>query len=111
MGNREITIIMKINIILLVLIISVVFFVYKFFTIRGLQDLRRVEDIVEPIYTQDCFPRTLQQNGVSKKCFEYANLGQKIFCKKTEIKMIEEYYQKGQEQDSLNDGAGHFCAD
>ena len=102
---------MKINIILSVLIILIVFFVYKFFTIKGLQDSRRIDGIVEPIYTQDCYPKTLQQNGVSKKCFEYANLGQKIFCKESEIKRIEEYYQKGQEQDPLNDGKGHFCAD
>jgi hypothetical protein len=102
---------MKFKIILLILIISAGLFVYKFFTIKGLQDSRRIDGIVEPIYTQDCFPKTLQQNGVSKKCFEHANLGQKIFCKESEIKRIEEYYQKGQEQDPLNDGKGHFCAD
>lgn len=70
-----------------------------------------VDGIVEPVYTQDCFPRTLQQSGVSKKCFERANLGQNILCSPTEIKMIQEYYQKGQENDPLNDGSGHFCAD
>ena len=76
-----------------------------------LQKSRKVDDIVEPVYTQDCFPKTLEQSGVSKKCFENANLGQKKFCSETEIKKIEEYYKKGQDKDPLNDGSGNFCAD
>ncbi|MBR6099213.1 hypothetical protein IKP85_05640 [bacterium] len=84
---------------------------YKLFSVNGLREGRRVDGIVEPVYTQDCFPRTLQQSGVTKKCFERANLGQNIFCSKYEIKLIEEYYQKGQDKDPLNDGSGKFCAD
>lgn len=83
----------------------------NFDAISALQESRKVDGIVEPLYTQDCFPRTLEQNGVSKKCFENANLGQKKFCSETEIKKIEEYYKKGQDKDPLNDGSGNFCAD
>lgn len=79
-------------------------------TIEELQDLRRVDDIVEPVYTQDCFPKTLKKKGVTEKCFERANLGEDTFCSKSEIKMIEDYYKKGQENDPLNDGSGNFCA-
>ena len=102
---------MKMKILLLFIFFLILFFCYKFFSIRGLQESRRVDGIVEPIYTQDCFPRTLQLNGVTKKCFEYANLGQKAFCKKSELKMIEEYYKEGQDKDPLNNGSGQFCAD
>ena len=80
------------------------------YTIEQLQDLRRVDDIVEPVYTQDCFPRTLQKKGVTKDCFERANLGQDSFCSLSEIKMIKQYYKKGQDKDPLNDGSGNFCA-
>ena len=80
------------------------------YTIEQLQDLRRVDGIVEPVYTQDCFPRTLQKKGVTKECFERANLGQDDFCSASEIKMIKEYYKKGQDKDPLNNGSGQFCA-
>lgn len=80
------------------------------FTIEQLQDLRRVDGIVEPVYTQDCFPRTLQKKGVTKECFERANLKQDDFCSASEIKMIKEYYKKGQDKDPLNNGSGQFCA-
>lgn len=80
------------------------------YTIEQLQDLRRVDGIVEPVYTQDCFPRTLQKKGVTKECFERANLGQDDFCSASEVKMIKEYYKKGQNKDPLNNGSGQFCA-
>lgn len=80
------------------------------YTIEQLQDLRRVDGIVEPVFTQDCFPKTLQKKGVTYECFERANLGQNSFCSASEIKMIKEYYKKGQEKDPLNDGSGNFCA-
>ena len=83
----------------------------KKYTIEQLQDLRRVDGIVEPVYTQDCFPRTLQNNGVTKDCFERANLGQNDFCTTNEINMIKEYYENGQDKDPLNDGSGQFCAE
>ena len=84
---------------------------YKEFSIKGLQEARMTDGIVEPVYTQDCFPKTLQQSGVSKICFEHANLGQNIFCSKSEINSIKEYYKIGQDKDPLNDGSGQFCAD
>jgi len=80
-------------------------------TIEQLQDLRRIDGIVEPVYTQDCFPRTLQKKGVNKNCFERANLGNDTFCSASEIKMIKEYYKKGQDKDPSNNGNGNFCAD
>jgi hypothetical protein len=80
------------------------------YTIEQLQDLRRVDGIVEPVYTQDCFPRTLQKKGVTKECFERANLGQDDFCSASEVKMIKDYYKKGQNKDSLNNSSGQFCA-
>ena len=95
----------------LFLLLAICIICYKKFSITALQESRKIDGIVEPVYTQDCFPRTLKQNGVTKKCFERANLGQNIFCSKSEIKMIKEYYKKGQEKDPLNDGSGHFCAD
>ena len=94
---------------IIVLTISTIY--YKTLSIKGLQESRRVDDIVEPIYTQDCFPRTLEQSGVTKRCFERANLGQNILCSKDEIKKIEEYYKKGQDKDPLNNGSDQFCAD
>lgn len=65
------------------------------YTIKQLQDLRRINDTVEPVFTHDCFPRSLQKKGVTKNCFERANLGQDIFCSASEIKMIKKYYKKG----------------
>ena len=83
---------------------------YKIFSINALKDAKRTDGIVETVYTQDCFPRTLEQLGVRKNCFERANLGQYIFCSKSEIKMIEDYYKIGQDKDPLN-GSSKFCAD
>ncbi len=80
------------------------------YTIEQLQDSRRIDDIVEPVYTQDCFPRTLEKKGVTFNCFERANLGEDSACSLSEIKMIKEYYKKGQNKDPLNDGSGEFCA-
>lgn len=80
-------------------------------TIEELEDLRRVDGIVEPVYTQDCFPKTLEKKGVTKKCFERANLGCDAFCSKSEIKMIKKYYKKGQDKDPLNNVEGNFCAE
>lgn len=102
---------MKVKSILLILFILILIFCYKTFSISGLQDSRRVDGIVEPVYTQDCFPRTLQQSGVTKNCFERANLGQNIFCSKSELNKIEEYYKNGQDKDPLNNGSENFCAD
>ena len=81
------------------------------YTIEQLRNLRRSDGIVEPVYTQDCFPRTLQKKGVTKDCFERANLGQDSLCSASEVKMIKEYYKKGQDKDPLNDGSGQFCAE
>ena len=80
------------------------------YTIEQLQDLRRVDGIVEPVYTQDCFPRTLEKRGVTKECFERANLGQDSLCTLSEINMMKKYYKKGQDKDPLNSGSGQFCA-
>ena len=81
-------------------------------TIEQLQDSRRDKSgIVEPVYTQDCFPRTLQKKGVTKNCFERINLGDDSFCSMSEVKMIKEYYKKGYKKDPLNNGCGQFCAE
>lgn len=79
-------------------------------TLEQLQNSRRIDGIVEPVFTQDCFPRTLQKKGVTKDCFERANLGDNSFCSASEIKMIKDYYKKGQNKDPLNNGTGNFCA-
>ena len=76
-----------------------------------IQKSNLAEDVIAPVYTQDCFPRTLMQNGVTQKCFEGANFGNNEFCSESELKMIYEYYKKGQENDPLNDGSGNCCAD
>ncbi len=102
---------MRIRNLVLIIICILVLFCYKVFSISEFQKSRMVDGIVEPVYTQDCFPRTLQQSGVTKKCFERANLGQNIFCSKSEIELIEKYYKNGQDKDPLNDGSGNFCAD
>jgi len=83
------------------------------YSLEQLADLRRVDDIVEPVYTQDCFPRTLAKKGVSRECFERANLGEDSICSASEIKMIKEYYKRGQDKDPLNDplNSKNFCAD
>ena len=95
---------------LVFLLLILAFAFYKMFSLSSLQDSRRVDGIVEPVFTQDCFPQTLKQSGVSKLCFERANLGQNLFCTKSELKKIEEYYKIGQDKDPLNDGSGNFCA-
>ena len=97
--------------IFILLILILIIIGYKIFSINELQKSRTVDGIVEPVFTQDCFPRTLEQSGVSKNCFERANLGQNLFCSEKELNMIKEYYQKGQENDPLNDGSGQFCAE
>ena len=63
-------------------------------TIEKLQDLRRVDEIVEPVYTQDDMPEILRKKGVTKQCFERANLAQDTFCSASELKMIKDYYRK-----------------
>lgn len=80
-------------------------------TLEQLQDSCRVDGIVEPVFTQDCFPKTLQKKGVTTDCFERANLDDDTSCTASEIKMIKEYYAKGQKNDPLNDGTGNFCAE
>lgn len=80
-------------------------------TIEELMDSRRVDGIVEPVFTQDCFPRTLEKRGVTNECFYRINLGDDSFCSNSEIKIIKEYYKKGQNKDPLNNGSGNFCAD
>ena len=78
------------------------------YTIEQLQDLRRIDGIVEPVFTQDGLPTTLQKKGVTQDCFERANLGDYSNCSVSEIKMIEGYYKKGLHTDSLNEGVGNF---
>lgn len=80
-------------------------------TLEQLQNERRVDGIVELVYAQDCFPKTLQKKGITKECFERANLGDDTFCSASQIKMIQEYYKKGQENDPLNDTGSGFCAE
>ena len=62
-------------------------------TIEQLQDLRRVDGIVEPVYTQDRLPQILIKKGVTQQCFERANLNQDTFCSASELKMINNYYK------------------
>ena len=81
------------------------------YTLEQLRNLRRADGIIEPVYTQDCFPRTLQKMGVTKNCFERANLGADEVCSASEIKMIKDYYKKGYKKDPLNNGEGQFCAE
>ena len=81
------------------------------YTIEQLQNSREIDGIVEPVFTQDCFPRTLQKKGVTQNCFERANLGDDNACSASEIKMIKEYYKNGQDKDPLNNGCGNFCAE
>jgi len=52
----------------------------------------------------------LQKKGVTANCFERANMGQGTFCSMSEIKMIKEYYEKGQDKDPSNDAGENFCA-
>ena len=80
-------------------------------SIDELMKKRTVDEIVEPVYTQDCFPITLKKKGVTKECFERANLGDDKICFASEVEMIKEYYKKGAENDPLNDGNNKYCAD
>lgn len=80
------------------------------YSIEKLRELRMVDGIVEPVYTQDCFPRTLQKMGVSNDCFERANLGEDSICSASELKMLKYYYKKGYKRDPLNNGEGQYCA-
>ena len=78
--------------------------------IENLQNSGQEDEIPNPVYTQDCFPRTLEKKGVTKNCFDGANFGDDSNCSASEIRMIKEYYKKGQNKDPLNDGSGNFCA-
>lgn len=101
----------KFLVVFIILILSALTIIgYKTLSISELQKSRTVDGTVEPVFTQDCFPRTLERNGVTKKCFERANLGQNIFCTKSELTIIEDYYKIGQSKDPLN-GSGQFCAE
>lgn len=80
-------------------------------SIETLQNKRTFDGIVEPVYTQDCFPKTLQKKGVTKECFERANLGDASYCSSSQIIMIKQYYRKGYKCDPLNDGNGNYCAE
>ena len=64
------------------------------YTLEQLQDMRRIDGIVEPIYSQDYLPQTLIKKGVTQECFERANLSNNNFCTASQIKMIKEYYKK-----------------
>lgn len=80
------------------------------YTIEQLREARTKNGVVETLFTQDCFPRTLQKKGVTKNCFERANLGDGSFCSVSEVRMIREYYKKGQDKDPLNNCKEDFCA-
>ena len=79
------------------------------YTYEELLEHNRTEEIVETIYTQDCFPRTLQKMGVTKECFDRANLGNNAKCTISQLQIIKEYYKRGQNKDPLN-GSCQFCA-
>jgi hypothetical protein len=102
---------MKIKDLIVILIAVLLIYHWKDNILAYFNTPKKTQQIVEPIYTQDCFPRTLQQAGVTKKCFEHANFGQYYYCSVPERKMIEQYYKNGQDKDPLNDGSGKFCAD
>ncbi len=91
------------------IIIILLLTIFLCITFRRFQ--RKADNIIEPVFTQDCFPRTLQQKGVTKECFENANFGRNNFCSQPELNMIKEYYTKGQDKDPLNNGSGQFCAE
>jgi len=74
------------------------------------KNLHHAGGSVKTASARDCFPRTLQKKGVTAKCFELANLGQDTFCSASEIKMINEYYEKRQDKGSTYDGSGNLCA-
>ncbi|MCQ2739897.1 MAG: hypothetical protein MJ237_06685 [bacterium] len=63
-------------------------------TIEQLQDLRRIDGIVEPVYTQDGMPEILKKRGVTNQCFERANLNQDTYCSASELKLLKNYYIK-----------------
>lgn len=63
------------------------------YTIEQLQDLRRVDGIVEPVYSQDYLPEILKKKGVTEICFERANLGQDTYCSASQLKLIKNYYK------------------
>jgi hypothetical protein len=93
-----------------IFLIVIILLISGGFLIWNLQKEETYDDILEPVYTQDCFPRTLKNMGVTEECFEKANFGDNSFCSDSQIKMIQEYYEKGQDKDPLNDGTGNFCA-
>lgn len=64
------------------------------YTLEQLQDLNRIDGIVEPVYSQDYLPNALLKKGVTEDCFERANLGNVNLCTASQINMIKEYYKK-----------------
>ena len=79
-------------------------------TIELAKNLRHSGGASKTASARDCFPRILQKKGVTANCFEQANLGQDAFCSASEIKMINEYYEKGQDKGPTYDGSENFCA-
>lgn len=80
------------------------------YSLEELRIRKTVDNVVETLFTQDCFPRTLQRMGVTKNCFERANLFEDSVCSASEIRMIKEYYKKGYKHDPLN-GCSEYCAE
>ena len=65
------------------------------YSIEELKELRTVKGKFKPVYTKGSVPNVLEKRGVTKDCFERANLGQDSACSESQIKMIKAYY-KGQ---------------
>jgi len=77
--------------------------------IKKLQKAMTIDGIVEPVYTQDCMPKTLFEKGVTIGCFEFANLGSDDNCTNEQIKLIKEYYEVGYKTDKYS-GTPDYCA-
>jgi len=77
--------------------------------IKKLQKAMTVDGIVEPVYSQDCMPKTLLESGVTIGCFEFANLGSDDNCTNEQIKLIKKYYEVGYKTDKYS-GTPEFCA-
>ncbi len=67
--------------------------------VEGYNNEYALDDIPEPLWTNNTMPKSLVLKGVPIMCFEKANLGDNSKCTEKQLNIIKEFYKNKQELD------------
>lgn len=67
--------------------------------VEGFNNEYALNDVPEPIWTQNSMPKSLVLKGVSIMCFEKANMHDNSKCTQEQLDTIKEFYKNNQELD------------